>query len=295
MATVSSGSKKERFGYIERHGSDLGVRYLCEWLGVSSAGYYKWRNSEESARSKANRQLTRKIEKIFYENDTNYGSPRIYKELRSQGECVGRSRVERLMRDAGLVGKAARIYRRKPPAEKFYTRMPNLRLDKPMPDGINQQWVGDLTYLKVDGQWRYLAVVMDVYSRRILGWSLGKYKTAELTLSSVRQALRYREITPELIFHTDRGSEYGAYLIQNELKRIGIQSSMNRPSHVTDNAHMESFFHSMKTECIHGINFKNESDLRMTLSQYIDHYYNKKRLHSGIGHKNPIEYEAMAA
>ena len=250
---------------------------------------------KESARAKDNRILCQKIEKVFFEHDTNYGSPRVYEELRQQGEIVNHKRVERLMRESGLVGKAGRIYRRKALPEKFYIKMPNLKKDMPAPVEVNRQWVGDLTYIKVAGQWQYLAVVMDLYSRRIIGWSLGENKTAELTRSAIRKALNYRKVKPGLIFHTDRGSEYGAFLIQNELSRAGIKSSMNRPKFVTDNAHMESFFQSMKTECITEVTFNSESELRMTLSWYLNSYYNKKRLHSSIGYKSPETYERMAA
>lgn len=295
MATVSNGSKAERFGYIARYASELGVRYLCDWLDVSVSGYYKWCHRKRSAREQDNQTLIKKIEAIFFAHNTNYGSPRVHAALREAGVYVNRKRVERLMREAGLVGKAGRIYRRKALPEKYYTKMPNLRKDMSPPSAVDQQWVGDLTYLKVAGQWRYLAVVMDVYSRRILGWSLGAYKTAELTRASLRQALRHRVVKPGLLFHTDRGSEYGAYLIQDELKRVGIQSSMNRPKSVTDNAHMESFFQSMKTECIHGVTFKDERELRLTLSHYLNRYYNHQRIHSSLGYTNPVDYEKMAA
>jgi len=295
VARVSSGSKPERFGFINRFKSELGVRYLCEWLDVSPSGFYKWRSRGESQRDKTNRQLTQRIEKIYVANKANYGSPRVYAALRNSGVMVNHKRVERLMRNAGLVGKAGKLYRQKAFPDKFYTKMPNIKNGQPPVTRINQQWVGDLTYIKVAGQWRYLAVVMDVYSRRILGWSLGEHKNAELTRSALRQAISHREIKPGLIFHTDRGSEYGAYLIQDELRQAGILSSMNRPKYVTDNAHMESFFQSMKTECIRGVIFKNESELRMTLSWYLDEYYNKQRIHTSIDYTSPNKYERMAA
>lgn len=199
------------------------------------------------------------------------------------------------MRDAGLVGKAGRIYRRKAAPEKFYTKMPNLRKDMPKPSGTDQQWVGDLNYIRVGKEWRYLATVMDLYSRRILGWALGDQKTANLTRAALRKAASHRLVKPGLIFHTDRGSEYGAYLMQDELARIGIRSSMNRPGYVTDNAHMESFFQSMKSECIHGFSFESECDLRKVLSWYLDDYYNCQRIHSSIGYQTPVHYEKLAA
>lgn len=295
MASVSSGNKTERFGFIDTHRTVLTVRYLCDWLGVSPAGYYKWRKRKPCERQYANKILSKKIERIYFKNDTNYGSPRVHQALRNEGLRVNRKRVERIMRETGLVGKAGRIYRRKAVPDKFYTKMPNVKKDLGAPTAVDQQWVADLTYLKVAQKQLYLAVVMDLYSRRIIGWSLGENKTAELTVSALQKALRYRTVSEGHIFHTDRGSEYGAYLMQNTLKRAGIKPSMNRPGTVTDNANMESFFQSMKTECIKGVSFKSESELRVTLSWYLNKYYNQERLHSSIGYTSPIKYERMAA
>lgn len=295
MARVSNGTKEERFGFVDRFGSELGIRYLCDWLSVSRSGYYKWRNRRLSLRDVHNQKLLVKVKRIYDDSRTAYGSPRVHAQLVREGETVSRGRVERLMRKAGLVGKAARVYRRKALPSAFYHSLSNLRLDIPEPDGVNQQWVGDVTYLKVAGQWRYLAVVMDLYSRRIIGWKLDKHRTAEVTRVVLRQALQHRKITRGLIFHTDRGSEYGAWLLQNELKRHGMLSSMNRAESVTDNAHMESFFRSMKTETTKGVEFKTAHDLRMALASYIDDFYNTKRLHSSLGYKTPMEYDKMAA
>jgi len=241
------------------------------------------------------RQLSRKIVRIHQDSRCLYGSPRVHQVLLQQGLHVGRKRVERLMRDAGVIGKVTTLYRRIPGMERFYLKHQNLRLQLPEPDCIDQQWVGDLTYIKVGKQWQYLAVVMDVYSRKIIGWSLGAQKTAELTLRALKQALRHRKPKDGLIFHTDRGVEYGAYLIQNELQRHGIRSSMNRPGTCTDNAHMESFFHSLKAERIHGETFKTKHELQMAIAGYIDQFYNPKRLHSGIGYLAPMEFERMVA
>lgn len=295
MATVPGGSKEERFGLIARYGTELGVSYLCEWLGVSRAGYYSWRNRPLSPRAIENRSLLDQITRIHEDSDTSYGSPRVYKQLLREGVEISCGRVERLMSKAGLVGKAARIYRRHALTKAFYNSLPNLRLERGMPEGINEQWVGDVTYLKLAGQWRYLAVVMDLYSRRIIGWQLSKYRTAEVTREALRQAISTRHISPGLIFHTDRGAEYGAWLIQDELKNHGILPSMNRAESVVDNAHMESFFRSMKTEVIHGVEFSSEHELRMVIARYVDCFYNEQRLHSGLGYIPPTECERMAA
>lgn len=199
------------------------------------------------------------------------------------------------MREAGLVGKVATLYRRTPAIQKFFLQHKNLKLNAPTPNAINQRWVADLTYIRVKEEWSYLAVVLDVFSRRVIGWSLGPNKGAELTLRALKNALKVRQPKKGLIFHTDRGVEYGAHLIQNQLKRHGIKPSMNRPGKCTDNAHMESFFHSLKAERIHGERFRSGSELRMALNGYINQFYNQKRLHSGVGYNSPAEYEEIAA
>lgn len=295
MARVSSGNKTERFKFISQYGVELGVRYLCKWLNVSASGYYKWKGRGLSQRDYSNQILLEKIKRIYDMSNRAYGSPRVHAQLCREGEQVSRGRVERLMAKAGLIGKAALVYRRKPVTKPHYKSLPNLRLERPKPTHINQQWVADVTYLKVNNQWRYLAVIMDLYSRRIIGWKLDKHRTADVTLNVLRRALSGRNISPGLIFHTDQGVEYRAWLIQDELKEHGILSSMNRADSVTDNAHMESFFRSMKTETIKGKEFKTEEELRKILSNYIDSFYNTRRLHSGLGYKTPIECDRIAA
>lgn len=262
---------------------------------MSRSGYYAWCNRPASARAKEDHRLIRKIEHAHQQSAGRYGSPRVHQVLARQGIHVGRKRVERLMRDAGLAGRVATLYRRIPGMEKFFARHKNLRVDAGPATAMDQQWVADLTYIRVSKQWRYLATVMDVYSRKVVGWSLGENKTAELTLRALKQALKARQPKPGLIFHSDRGSEYCAHLLQNELERQGIRCSMNRPGRCTDNGHMESFFHSLKAELIHGEEFRNERELRLALSGYINQFYNRSRLHSALGYLSPVEYERMAA
>jgi transposase InsO family protein len=229
VATVSSGTTKERFQFIASHGKTLGVRYLCSWLKVSRSGYYAWTQRTSSPRAQANQQLLDQIRSIHQDSQGSYGSPRVHQVLAQHGIVAGKHRVARLMRTAGLRGRVATVYRRAPGIQRFFDKHQNLRLDQGAPTAIDQQWVADLTYIKVARQWRYLAVVMDLYSRRILGWSLGAQKSAELTLRALRQAIRKRTPQAGMLFHTDRGSECGASLIQNELARHGIRASMNRP------------------------------------------------------------------
>ena len=225
----------------------------------------------------------------------NYGSPRIHAELQRSGEQVNHKRVERLMRDAGLVGKAGRIYRRTRPPENPCIKVRNYQYAAGLPDSINEQWAGDITYLKIKGRWQYLAVVLDLYSRKVLGWEMGPIRSALLTLIALKKALQNRTIKGDIIFHSDRGSEYGAKLYQSELQRHGIKASMNRPGKMNDNVYVESFFQTLKTEIIRGYRYENEQELRAALRWYIERYYNQERLHGSLGYCSPGEYEQSVA
>ena len=237
--------------------------------------------------------LTARITGIFEASRETYGSPRVYQALKQQGIHVGKKRVERLMREAGLKARVARVYRKVAGLHRFYRRAPNLRKDLPKPMTPNQHWAADLTYIRVGKRWLYLAAVIDLYSRRVMGWSLGKQKTVSLTLASLNMALRNRHPRPGLIFHTDRGVEYRAHEFQALLKKHGIQASANRPGMCTDNAEMESFFHTLKGELIKDSTFYGEMHLRDKLVGYIQHFYNRVRLHSSLNYLSPVEYEAV--
>jgi transposase InsO family protein len=197
------------------------------------------------------------------------------------------------MREAGLRARAATLYRAIPGLHAFFTRTPNRQLDR-LATGPNQVWVGDITYLRVGGVWRYLAVVMDRFSRRIIGWSLSRAKDVRLTLAALNHAVVNRRPRPGLLFHSDRGIEYAAYAFRNRLAALGFVQSMNRPREVTDNAHMESFFHSMKTDVVHGVTLASPTEGGQLVRSYIP-YYNRVRLHSGLGYRSPVDYEAQRA
>ena len=292
MATVSSGTTPERYRFIARN-REIGVKYLCAWLNVSRSGFYDWLKRRKSKRGFEDQQLTQRIRAIYQDSRGTYGSPRIHQALRRQGKRVGKKRVERLMQTLGLQGRVVKVTKRQPGFKHFKAEGENLKLHAPEITGLNQQWVADVTYLKVKGRWLYLAAVMDVYSRRILGWSLDKTRTTNLTLSALRYAIKGRRPEKDMIFHTDRGIEFTAFRFRNALRDYGIRASLNRPGHCTDNAHMESFFHSMKAELIRGRKFQSEHELRYSLNSYINQFYNHKRLHSGIGYCPPAEYELM--
>jgi transposase InsO family protein len=237
---------------------------MCALYGVTRVGYYAWRARGGSARREQDRVLVSTIRAIFDRSHGTYGSPRIHQALRAAGTRVSRRRTERLMREAGLRARARTLYRRIPGLHGFFTSIPNRQLDR-LATGPDQVWVGDITYVRVAGAWRYLAVVMDRYSRRIIGWSLGAAKDARLTLAAFNHAVLNRRPGPGVIFHSDRGVEYAAYAFRNRLAALGFVQSMNRPREITDNAHMESFFHPMKSDVVHGVSFSHHAALERLL------------------------------
>jgi len=239
--------------------------------------------------------LLERIEAIYQDSRGTYGSPRIHEILKRQGIGVGKKRVARLMRAAGLRGRVVRVTRRQPGLKTFVSRGDNLMLKTHATTGVDQIWVSDITYLKVAGRYTLLIVIMDRHSRRVLGWSLSITRAVDDTLRVLKRVLKRRAKPCEVIFHTDRGVEYTSYRFQDFLQDHGLVPSVNRVGVCTDNAHMESFFHTLKAELIRGRTFKTQQQLRHALHSYIDQFYNRKRLHSAIGYCSPDEYEKIAA
>ena len=199
------------------------------------------------------------------------------------------------MRGAGLQGRVFQVTRRQPSLKRFKTAGDNLLRKMAKPTAINQVWVSDITYLKIKGEWQYLATVMDQYSRRIIGWSLSSTRTTALTKAALGYALKKREYPRGVVFHTDRGIEFTGFDFQKLLSNYDFKHSLNRPGHCTDNAHMESFYHSLKGELIRGTTFTAVTSLRKALLNYINQFYNTTRLHSGLNYMSPTEYEHCAA
>jgi len=228
----------------------------------------------------------------FEESRGTYGSPRLHALLLRDGIRISSKRVVRLMQHGELKARAARIYRRYPVSLPFIARTPNR-----LPEAVtapNQVWVGDITFLKLPRRWHYLAAVMDKYSRRIVGWSVGAHRGVELTLAAFDQAVADRNPSPGLIYHSDRGTEYGGFVFADRLKKLKVVQSMNRPKSMNDNAHMESFFHSLKSEELTGRTFTTEAQLVHAIRGYILRY-NSTRPHSALGYLSPIDYERRAA
>ena len=266
---------------------------LCALYGVTRAGYYAWRARPSSAHAAQDRQLRQHIHRLFQQHHGAYGSPRLQRALRAEGWAVSRRRVARLMRAAGLRARVAQLYRANPRLHRFFGQHPN-RLWARVARRLNQIWVGDITYLPVGGRWRFLAVVLDQCSRRVLAWALARTRDAHLPRTVLDAAVRRRRPRPGLIFHSDRGSEYAARAFRDRLRVLGLRQSTTRGGTPGDNAHMESFFHSLKAELIHGARFATERQLRLALRRYV-WYYNHQRLHSALRYRAPAAYESRAA
>jgi putative transposase len=264
---------------------------MCRLYGVTRGGYYAWRNRRPSARAQRDAQLLGQIRTIHAAHDRNYGSPRVHGALRNNGERLGIKRVARLMREHHLRGKVADLYRSRAGTKAFFTSVPNRQLTV-LADAPNRVWVGDVTYLKVGTVWRYLAVVVDKYSRRVLAWALRRRRDVGLTLHALRLAVQKRRPNPGLVFHSDRGIEYAAQAYRERLREHGFVQSMNRPQRMNDNAHMESFFHTMKSELHKKLCVATDHQLRGVIATYIA-YYNERRGHTGLDHYSPVIFEAV--
>lgn len=258
---------------------------------MSRSGYYAWLKRPTSAKVLTDAALLLQIQNVFAINHQTYGSPRVFQALKRVGVRTSEKRVAHLMQENGLRARALKTYSKPAKVKFFYKEIENKRKDMGKPTDINQQWSGDITYLKVGGRWHYLAVVIDLFSRRIIGWAFGKSKTTELTLKALKLAIKKRKPTDTVLFHTDRGAEYRAHVVQTFLTSHNIISSMNRPGCCTDNAEVESFFHSLKADLIRGNRFENSNGLHAKLKGYLNYFYNRQRLHSSLGYKTPAEFE----
>lgn len=262
---------------------------MCEVLQVSRSGFYAWRARPASARSQRDAELTELIHKAHDLGRQVYGSPRVTEQLNQWGIAVGRHRVARLMRQARLQGRSNQLFVRKAPYLKFFQQVPNRILDLQV-TGPNQVWHGDVTYLKVAGEWRYLAVIIDRFSRRVVGWSIANHRTSKLTIAALQHAMRNRQPSCGVHFHSDRGIEFSSLEFKDKLRHHGFVQSMNRPSHINDNAYIESFFHSLKIEGLFKMKFEADKPLRDEVFSYIQ-FYNQQRLHSSIGYLPPAVFE----
>ena len=260
---------------------------------MSRAGYYAWLDRDPSKHQVQDDRLATRIRAIFDVSGGTYGSPRIHEALASAGIRVSRKRVVRLMQDMGLKARSAKVYRKTKGIKSFFAHVPNQVIDQTTTT-TDQIWVADVTYLRAAGHWRYLAAVMDRHSRRVIGWRLGPRRDLKLTIGALSDAIKRRHPLQGTLLHSDRGAEYAAYTYRIKVAAAGLVQSMNRPGRITDNAFIESFFHSLKSEATHAIAFEDDESLRVAVTRFIRRY-NRSRLHSSLGYMSPIDYERQLA
>jgi putative transposase len=275
--------------------ADYSIEELAEALQLSRSGYYAWlkRRADPGPRARANQILVAHIRALHQQHRQRYGSPRIWQSLRQQGQRCGRHRVARLMKAHGLRAKQKRAFRPRTTVAGSKAA-PNLLMQTPAPSGPDQVWVADITYVQTREGWLYLAAVMDLYSRRIVGWQATEHLDAALVEAAMRQALRSRRPPPGLLHHSDRGYQYTSAAYQQLLSSANVVVSMSRPRDCYDNATMEAFWSSLKGELVHGADFSSRQQARAALFEYLEIYYNRKRLHSALQYQSPETFERGA-
>jgi len=285
-----------RFRFIEDSRDDYPVRVLCDVLEVSPAGYYAWRSRPESQRSADNRDLVDAIKRVHKDNCGRYGSPRIHEELKARGRGASRGRIERLMRQHGIRAIMARPRRvRTTDSRHDLPIAPNLLDRNFSADAPNRIWLADITYVETDQGWLYLSTVMDLYTRKIVGWAMEDHLRADLPLAALRMAISAQRPGPGLIHHSDRGVQYASADYRKMIQSAGFRASMSRKGNCYDNAPMESFFHTIKTELVHHRHYATRQEATRDIFAYIEGFYNRVRRHSAIGYISPIEMELKIA
>jgi transposase InsO family protein len=282
-----------RFQFIEDQRGKFPVTRMCKELDVSPSGYYAWRHRPPSAREMANQELFQKIEAIYHDTDGIYGSPRIYHELKEQGVACSKNRIARLMRLRGLEAKQVKHYKSTTKRNKAHRAAPNLLERDFSAERPDHKWLTDITYIPTGEGWLYLAAILDLYTRRIVGWAMAERMTAGLTIRALKMAIRQRRPGDGLIHHSDQGSQYTDSAYQTLLKEHGIQVSMNGVGTWYDNAPMESFFGTLKSELVHHRVYRTREEARPDLFYYIEAFYNRRRRHSSLGYLSPEAHERL--
>jgi putative transposase len=284
-----------RFRFVDAEKARFPVSLLCKTVGVSKSGYYAWRDRPPSKRSREDAVLTEKIREVHQRSRETYGYPRVHAELRTLGMRCGRRRVARLMRRAGIRGcmrgKKRRTTLRDPravPAEDLVNR----NFVATAPDRL---WTADITYLRTGEGFLHLAFVLDVYSRRIVGWSMASHLRAELVVDALEMAVWRRKPAAGLVHHSDRGTQYTALSFGKRLEDAGIVPSMGRTGSALDNAISESFVATLKVELVHTRRFPTRQAARSAVFEYLEAFYNRRRLHSSLGYLSPESYEDLMA
>ena len=284
-----------RFELIDAAKNEFPVQRLCKVLGVSSSGYFAWKERPASLRQRDDMVLLAHVRAAFAVSNRTYGSPRMVHELRDNGLAIGRRRVARLMRENGMKARQKRRFKRTTDSLHAFPVAPNLLDQDFTATGPNQKWGADISYVWTREGWLYLAVVIDLFARRVVGWATSDRLHKELALSALRRAIVIRRPPAGLIHHADRGGQYCAIEYQAELRRHGILISMSGKGNCYDNAMVETFFKTLKSELVWRTVFQNRADATAAIGRYIDAFYNPVRRHSALDFKSPLQFERRVA
>jgi putative transposase len=290
------GGAEMSFRFIRDHAGRWPIRRMCRVLEVSASGYYAWRNRPDSARAVANRALLADVRRLHGEHHGRYGSPRMHAALRAEGRTASRGRVARLMRRHGIRALAGRRFRPCTTDSRHSLPIaPNLLKQVFVASAPNRIWLADITYIATGEGWLYLAAVLDLATRKIVGWSMRDHMRTELPLAAVMVAAQRQRPPEGLICHSDRGSQYASEAYGRQLAAMKAKPSMSRTACCYDNAPMESFFHTLKVELVHQWRWPTREGARRDLFAYIEGYYNRRRIHSALGYRTPEQAERQMA
>jgi putative transposase len=284
-----------KFRFVQEHRETFRVGKMCEVLKVSRSGFYAWLGRQPSRRILEDEVIAEQVHAVYRESRRIYGSPRVHRELRKRGEAWGRHRIARIMREEGLQARCMKQFHWISTTRSEYPAAPDLLERKFFAYKRDRVWVGDITQIRTGEGWLYLAMLMDLYSRKIVGWSTSKSPKQQIALEALEMAVEQRRPRSGLIHHTDRGGQYSSGAYQNALDQHGIVCSMSRPGQCLDNAAAESFFHTLKTEWIYHSHYKTRREARLSIFEYIEGFYNTTRMHSSLDYQSPEEYERRRA
>ena len=280
-----------KYRFMEDNRSAYGVERMCRVLRISRSGYYDWRDRKPSERRLRHERLLPEIKQAFKTSRKTYGSPRVFDSLRAQGHRCGRHQVAGLMRQNGITPKRRRRYKKTTDSKHNYPIAPNLVERVFEAEALNRLWTSDITDIWTEEGWLYLAVVLDVCSRRIVGQGMSGRRHEELVVGALRQALAQRQVAEGLIFHSDQGSQFAGAAFRKLLDNHHVTPSMSRKGDCYDNAITESFFHTLKTEFVYLERFQTREEAKYKIFEYIEIFYNRQRIHSSIGYKTPVDFE----
>jgi transposase InsO family protein len=280
-----------KFEFILAEKATWPIAFMCARLEVSKSGFYAWCGRPPSSRSLADRQLLGRIRAVHAESKGRYGSPRVHRELSAKGIHVSKHRIARLMRENGLRGRRRRRFRHTTDSNHAMPIAPNTLARDFTAEAPNEVWVTDITYIWTREGWLYLAAILDLYSRRVVGWSMSERMTRQLVLDALSMAVRARTPPVGLLHHSDRGSQYASADYRAALVAAGMQCSMSRKGDCWDNAVAESFFSTLKAELVHEADWATRVEARTAIFEYLEVFYNRRRRHSSIGYVSPVAFE----